>query len=202
MYCTFAVPSLWSFRGLTGNYTCTHPAEGITYPHVTSIHADADFFSITCLDEVDNSCMMQSLGFWESLGVTVPVVKCHIPSYGNVPDCSYFRGRCPAEFCAVSWYWHWYCGGHVIWGLKLQFRTGMKRQVWIFPSVRSIPPVHAAWAGAWLLCCPSECVSHLLSCISLSSSKAGCFQQPCWACHPSWVAQAAQDCPSRSFPAN
>lgn len=63
MYCTFAVPSLWSFRGLTGNYTCTHPAEGITYPHVTSIHADADFFSITCLDEVDNSCMMQSLGF-------------------------------------------------------------------------------------------------------------------------------------------
>lgn len=85
MGCTFAVPSLWTFRGLTRSYTCTHPAESITYPHVTSILADADFFSITCLDEADNSCTMQSHWvFWESLGVIFLFVKSHIPGYGNV----------------------------------------------------------------------------------------------------------------------
>lgn len=39
--------------------------------------------------------------------------------------------------------------------------------------------MHAAWVGARLLCCSSERVSHLLSYISLSISKAGCIQQHC-----------------------
>lgn len=159
MCCTFAMPSLWSFRGLTRNYTCIHPTESITYPHVTSIHAVAqvnvNFFSVTCLDEVENSCMIRSHWvFWEPLGVIFPVVKSHIPGYRNVPDCAYFRARWPAGFRATFWYWHWYCG-QVIWGLMLQLRTGMKRQTWIFPSARSIPSVHVAWVGSRLLCCSS-----------------------------------------------
>lgn len=175
MGCTFAVPFLWSFRGLTRSYTCTQPAESITCPHVTSTHTDADFFSITCLDE-DNSCMMQSHWvFWESLGMILPVVKSHIPGHGKVPNCSYFRAKWPARFCATFWYWHWYCD-RVIWGLMLQLRIGM-RQTWIFPSsVRSIPSVNVE---ARLFCCSSECVSHLLSYISLSISKTVCIQQHC-----------------------
>lgn len=124
------------------------------------------------------------------LGVPWSYFSCCKRPHSRLWKCSYLRARWPSGFCAAFWCWRWYCG-QVIWGLMLQLKAGMKRQTWIFPSVRSIPSVHVA--GARLLCCSSECVSHLLS----PSAKLVASNSTAWVVDPSWAAHAAQSCPSR-----
>lgn len=64
------------------NYTCIHPTESITILILqvfTLTQRLMPFFSMTCLDEVDNLCMIQSHRvLWESLRVIFPTVEATI----------------------------------------------------------------------------------------------------------------------------
>lgn len=152
MRCTFAAPSLYSLKGLTTNYTCSHPLESITYPYFTSIHSKAEiianFFLWLIWMKWTICVWFRITGFFGSPLERFSYCKSCNPGHDNIPNFTYFRAKGLSGFSAAFWYWDWHCR-HVACGLMLQLRTVMKRRIGVLPSVNSITSMHVYLNRGW-----------------------------------------------------